>query len=479
MLSASPVRYLAARIAPALLAVILSYPTAPVEAEGSQPIPVRPRSEGMGSIASVVRDPDFQRRFAESYIAETDIEPRVTEEERTKLQEALKLIGEEKMDAAAAMIEKELARDGAASAVMDFTLANIRFQQDRLSEAATAYRTALDKYSKFRRAWKNLGIIYVREGRFDKAIEALVRVIELGGGDAVTYGILGFAYATAEQFLPAESAYRTAVMLDPATRDWKMGLARCLFKQERYPEAAALCGQMLEAEPERADLWLLQANAFIGQGRALDAARNYEILSAIGGATPDSLNILGDIYVNQELYQLAADSYARAIKSSGAGGVERGLSAAKVLAARGALDQTRRLVAEIESHSGNDISAELRRDILKVRARLVSAEGAGGDEEARILEEIVELDPLDGEALILLGRHAQRGGDAEKAAFYYERAAGIEAFEADAKVRHAQLLVSGGKYTEAVPLLRRAQQLNPRDNVQKYLQQVERLSRGQ
>ena len=86
--------------------------------------------------------------------------------------------------------------------------------------------------------------------------------------------------------------------------------------------------------------------------------------------------------------------------------------------------------------------------------------------------------PLDGEALILLGQHSARSEDYEKAVFYYERAASLEKHEADAKVRHAQLLVGQGKYTEALPLLRRAQDLKPRDDVQKYLEQVERVAKS-
>ena len=62
---------------------------------------------------------------------------------------------------------------------------------------------------------------------------------------------------------------------------------------------------------------------------------------------------------------------------------------------------------------------------------------------------------------------------------YFERSAAInEKFEADAKVRHAQLLVKLGRYDQALPLLRRAQQIKPRDNVQDYLDQVERVARS-
>ena len=55
-------------------------------------------------------------------------------------------------------------------------------------------------------------------------------------------------------------------------------------------------------------------------------------------------------------------------------------------------------------------------------------------------------------------------------------AAAIEAFEADAKVRHAQLLVGLGRYSEALPLLRRAQTVKPPENIQEYMEQVERVA---
>ena len=45
-------------------------------------------------------------------------------------------------------------------------------------------------------------------------------------------------------------------------------------------------------------------------------------------------------------------------------------------------------------------------------------------------------------------------------------------------MRHAQLLVRDGRYAEALPLLRRAQAIAPRDNVQEWLEKVERYAQG-
>ena len=66
---------------------------------------------------------DFQRRFAESYAAETDIEPKLADPEKKQMVEVLKLLQVEKMGEAAAAIEK--LRSPSSSAVFDFTLANI------------------------------------------------------------------------------------------------------------------------------------------------------------------------------------------------------------------------------------------------------------------------------------------------------------------------------------------------------------------
>lgn len=418
--------------------------------------------------------PAFKQQLVQSYLSETEIEPRVNENERKSLLKIFELISAEKLDEAQAALRKE--RSDASTAVHDFTLANIHFQREQLDEAAVEYEAAVKKYPKFRRAWQNLGLVYIRQSQFREALPALTRVIELGGGNAITYGLLGFAYASQENNLSAESAYRAAILLDPDTADWKMGLTRCLFKQQRYADAASLCGQMLAEKPENTDLWLLQANAYIGLNQPMRAAENFELVDRLGKSTFDSLNTLGDIYVNEGIYDLGVDAYVRAIDSHKDGKPDRALRAAKVLMVRGSSPETQRLVEAIERVYAEKLDPEARKDLLKLKARLAAMDGAT-EAEAAVLTEIIKIDPLDGEALILLGQYHGRAGDTEKAIFYFERAQSLEKFEADAKVRHAQLLVRQNKYAEAIPLLRSAQQINPREYVQKYLEQVERASR--
>ena len=424
----------------------------------------------------VWNDPAFRKRFTESYLAETDLEPSLTVEERDLLERTYAFMQNGELDEALALLEKHRGKGGA---TLDLWAGNIHFQRDKLREAAQAYQAALAKHPNYRRAWRGLGMTRVRQAMHDEAIEALTKVIELGGGDALMYGFLGFAYASAGNDLAAESAYRMAILLDGDTLDWKMGLARSFFMQKRFPEAVSLCEALIEAHPARADLWNLQARAYIGLRQPMKAAENYELMDELGASTFDTLSTLGSIYVNEELYDMAVDRYIRAMNKDPQRGPEAALTAAKVLAARGALAETASLVQGIEAVHVDRLTVEQRKDLLKLRARIAVAEG-DADQEAKVLEEIVALDPMDGEALILLGQHSFRGGDHEQAIFYYERAAALDdpGTQANAKVRHAQVLVSKGDYAEAVRLLRQAQALKPRTSVQDYLEQVEAVAKA-
>jgi tetratricopeptide (TPR) repeat protein len=424
---------------------------------------------------SLWRSPQFQRQLTQSYLSETEIEPSLTEKERAQMQKVLALLASEKLDEAYKLAQAS--RNAAASAVFDFTVANIHFGREEMEQAAAIYEVAVDKFPKFRRAWKNLGLIRFRQGDHAQALPALTRVVELGGADGVTWGLIGIAYANQENHLGAESAFRLANLLDPQTEEWKVNLAKSFLRQRRYQEVIALCDTLLTQNQERADLWLMQANAYLGLEKPLDAARNLELIDRMGAATTASLLLLADIYVNSQNPSLAVECHIRALREHPETGAERALKAAKVLSGQGATADTRRLITAIEATHGPRLTDVERKDLLKLRARIAVAEGAD-DENVQILEEIVKLDPRDGDALIRLGQHSARTDKQEQAIFYFERAATLEASEADAKVGHAQVLVQQGKLEPALVLLRRAQQIRPRDNVRQYLEQLERVAKS-
>jgi tetratricopeptide (TPR) repeat protein len=436
-------------------------------------------------LAAIWNDPVFMKQFVAGYGVNAEIEPRVSVEE-VKFLEKIRPLMAENLPRAEEALRKQMKEEDA-SAQLDFTLGGIQFQQDQFGPALASYQRAVAKFPSFRRAWRNIGLIQVRNGDYEAGISAFTKMIELGGGDAYSYGLLGFAHAAREDYQPAEAAYRLALLLQPENTEWRLGLTRCVFKQEKFEDAVALLDALIERYPDNAEFWMLQARTFIGMDQPLRAAENLEAVDRLGKATQDSLYTLGDIYVGAELLDLAASAYLRALELETGPSLERALRSASVLAAHGGVPQARQLATHLRAVGGEgadgaaaaiEMEETDRRALLKLDARLSMAEGAGTAETARILEEIVALDPLDGEALILLGQHHFRQNEPDRAIFYYERAESIEAFEVNAKIHHAQVLVTMGRYADAIPLLRRAQELRPREEIARYLEQVERIAKS-
>ena len=420
-------------------------------------------------------DPTFQRQFVGAYGINAELEPRVTKEEVAILEKVRPLMADN-LPAAEAELRKSMKPD--CSAILDYTLGGVLFQQDKLVDALVSFRNAVQKFPSFRRAYRNVGLISVRNQDFEGAIAAFNRMIELGGADAYSYGLLGFSHANRQDFQPAESAYRNALLLQPENIEWRLGLTRCVFKQGKFDDAAALLDVLITNYPDKTDFWMLQAHTYLGMKQPLKAAMNLESMDELGKSTLDSLYTLGDIYLSENLPGLAYGAYARAIALNPAQPVARPMKSAEQLAARGGNGEARKLVESIRAAKGDSLEDGDRRKLLKLDSRLAMALGSGGEEAAGMLEEILKIDPLDGDALMLLAQHYGSHGQPDKAMLYYERAAGIEQFAANARVRHAQLFVSQSRYPEAIQLLRQAQEIKPREDVARYLEQVERISKS-
>jgi tetratricopeptide (TPR) repeat protein len=421
------------------------------------------------------KDPEFQKQFLGSYGVLSELEPRLSAPEKVQLEKIIPLLSSD-LPAAKKALEK--AATPQASALFDFTLGNLAFQAGDLDEARRRFMTAVGKFPNFRRAHKNLALVEARSEHYEDAIREFSKVMELGGGDALTFGLLGHAYLSTGHYLSGESAFRSATLLQPDSLDWKTGLLQCLLKQQKHAETVVLSEELLARMPDRADLWLLQASALLGMGETKKAAENFEIVRRMGKASVANLHALGDLYAHDGLWPLAAGAYAEALEKDPSQPWQRPVRNLEILAQGGAVEQAAALLVKTREAYGKNLEQPAEKSLLRLEARLAAARGKG-EEAARSLEAIVAMDPMDGEALLLLGQHYSQSNDLERAAVCYERAESLEPFEAEARLRHARILAGQGRYREAAPLLKRVQEIKPRDDVARYLEQVEKLARSQ
>lgn len=425
-------------------------------------------------LASLWNDPEFTRRLLGSYGFASDAEPRMTPEEQAVYRD--KIIPLLREDPAKARSELQSLATPSATAVFDFTLGNLYFQSEDLTNAVKHFETALAKFPDYRRAQKNLAFALVRDGKYADAIKPLARTVALGSGDGKVFGLLGFAFLSQGRNVSAEAAYRQALAFEPDNMDFKLGLVKCAVGAANYDYALALLDEMIRQDPDRENLWTLQANLFIQKDQPAKAAISFEMLRRLGKAAPQSLYLLGDLYMAQEARDLALGAYLEAMEKDNGQNPAKALRAAQILVSRGAWDEVRQLFGKIRAATP-PVSGPDELKLLKLESKVALSTGAG-DQAIATLEQIVQKDPLDAEALMLAGDYYAKNGQKEKAEFRYDAASKLEGFEADAFVKHAQLLVQTQQYPQAAELLRKAQKVKPRDNVQRYLEKVEQIARA-
>ena len=415
----------------------------------------------------------FQKQFLASYGVRSNVEPRF---ENPEEQIFYSQLGDTIRDNPQQAIEKITQRlNASSSAILSYTLASLFFQEGQHQEAIKHYEVALSQFPDYLRAHKNLGIALIREERFGDSITHLVETINLGGADGTVYGLLGNAYLNLEKYASARLAYQNATLLDAENPLWELGIIKCAIATERYQEAVSLLDGVLSKQPDNAALWALQGNVYLQMEEADKAAVNFEILRKSGKATLQHLMLLGDIYMLSESIDLALAVYLEAIEQDGKGDIRRSLNAARILLNQGAWEPASAMFNKIRQAHESTLSEQETFQLLKMESQVAIANGKG-QEALSVLEQIIEKNPLDAEALLLAGDFYMQAEDFEKALFRFEMVARIPGSESDGWVKQATVLVKQQQYTKAIELLEKAQKSNPRDNIQKFLDSVKRVA---
>lgn len=434
------------------------------------------QSSRVGQISNQLwSDESFVKEFLGSYGFLAGAEPRISEEEKEALRSLVDLI-KASPKAAIQQLEPQISQDS--SAAFDFILANLYFQEGNLSKAEQFYNNAVLKHPDFRRAYKNLGLVQIQKGDYAKAIKTISRAMELGEVDGRAYGLLGYAYLTEKSYYPAEVAYRQAILMQPENKDWKVGLAQCLLQTEGYVDAIALFNTLIKDEPNNADYWLLQSNAYLGKGDSMAAAKNIEIVRRMGEAELATLTLLGDIYMNNEAPDLALEAYLAAADMATAEDSKALIRAAELLTRTANYEQAAAMIQKSRAALDQSLQGEEDLKLLTLEAKIARATGED-EKAAELLARIIERDALNGEAIIELANYYADQGAMSKAINRFQQAEKIEKFERQALVAHAQALVRNGEYGEALPLLRRALQIKQDRNLSDFADRVERAAKAQ
>lgn len=438
--------------------------------------------------SSLWDDPVFQKELIGSLGINPGVEPEINEAYQDYHRKIIPLLETESEKAAEYI--REILKDPEASARFDFLLGYLEVKAGNKVEAAKSFKRAIEKFPDYMSAHQNLGVIFVQEQLFDPAIKHLTEAIKLGLNNGQFFGLLGTAYFETKDFIAAESAFRSAVTLDPGENAWKKGLIGALAGQGNFDAVIAMTDTMLAKDPKQTELRLQQASAYAEKKDWLNAAKNLEVLDAIRLLDEEFLPMLGDLYVNANLLGLAADVHVRAYSRNPGQNLDGPLRAADFLLRREGLGEAQQLLDGIKATAPEDLSPDNKKRILKLEAKIANQEG---DEEAAasIFELLIDEDPLDGESRISLAKYFDKQADVaenenettnfrNRAIAILDEAINIEEYGAKARVAKAQMLVRKGRdhYDEAIRLLKEALRMEESDAVEDFLKQLEDIQKG-
>lgn len=416
-------------------------------------------------------NPEFQDRVTGSYGIHSELEPKLSDEEGQFFKTLMVMLGSD-LGQGATLLEDNLTPES--SAAMDFMLGTVRMQLSEVDEAITAYEGAIRKFPNFMRAYKNLGIAYVQKDELEKGAEILIKGMELGGADGLSYGLLGYAYLNQGMYSSALNAYSLAIAFQPNSKDWKLGKIRCLMELESYSQASGLVAELIAEDSSNHELYLHQANIALAKNELEVAVANLEISRRLGKGDENSMFLLADIYANRGMFALAIDAYrdAFALTENKAGRFNSLSRAMSSLIENAAWDMALELNEIAFEGFGSEIDEDSRLALLNFRAEIELGSN-DSDSAAKTLEEIIEADPMNGRAILLLAKHSWKKKEYEEAAFLYQRAENIESVAASAYLHYGQMLVEQKDYAEAAKKLRTSLDLNYQSNVADYLRAVE------
>jgi len=351
-----------------------------------------------------------------------------------------------------------------------FILGNAYYAVGQNDKAEADYKVAVHRFPSFLRAWVNLGILYYSTGRFGEAVPCFSKAVVLGDRDSSTFGLLGFCLQKEGDLVSAEMAYMQALGGDPANVDWKEGLLEICIEGRQFTRAESLVKNLIKERPTDTRYWLTDANILLSEGRKVDATVLLATAAGLNIAHSEELNLLGDLYAEQGLVPEAGEIYHRLLATSPELGGQKLVRYAHVLISAGRLEDAEAVLGKADP----DPTAPQAIDFRQARADLLAAEGKW-PEARRQIDDLLKIDPLNGRALLSLGRAYAAEDDVARATLAFESALQVKASTYEASLELANIELRARHYAKTVEYLEKALSIEKSDAVEDYLARVRTL----
>jgi tetratricopeptide (TPR) repeat protein len=349
-------------------------------------------------------------------------------------------------NAAAALALLRAQWPASAGAAMEYWRGNLCLQAGQPAAAVEAYRAAVLKAGAFRDAELNLGRALLALERYREAATTLAALARRPPRDAAVLLLLGRALLLGDDAAAAAQAFREAMTADPEETAARVGLARALLENDDVAACPALLAAVADRRPLDKELWRLRASVHLALHQDRRAAVCLESARRLALADGAMLKLLGDLYLNAGQPQDAMACYRDSL-AQGEPEATQVVAVAQACLGAGYVEEG---AAVLKRHAAlrAGAAAGVQRDWRRTAAALAWRRGQAAEALAHC-EAALELDPLDGDTLLLSGAIQRQEGNVEAARTAFERASRVKGSEAEGLLRLALLAVDGNDEADA------------------------------
>jgi len=122
----------------------------------------------------------------------------------------------------------------------------------------------------------NKGVIYVAQGKLDKALDEYKKVLEVTPQDVNTHFGLGEIYYRQEKYEKAAEEFKKCLNLNPAFLDAYYNLGLTLFKLDKFNEAIRYLNKLLKLDFKDAEVHFLLARLYLRIGECVKALNEFK-----------------------------------------------------------------------------------------------------------------------------------------------------------------------------------------------------------
>lgn len=431
-----------------------------------------------GAMSAQEEDPDARAKLDPKRIINrsmnflTDREPDLSAEEHALYEKAQQLMATNP-EAARTLLEgmvKEPKGGEPASPAFDLLLGNLYYATGQTDKAEVNYLSAVERYPAFLRAWTNLGVLYYAQGLYPKAIPCLTKAVVLGDRESTTVGTMALCLERTGDAVGAELAFIQALAVDPGNVGWMDGLVRVFLHAKQYARAEVMVRNLIKERPAEPRYWRTYADIMVASGRKLEAIALLEQTISAGTAGREELAHLAGLYADENLIPEAALTYGKLEVSAETLGERRTLQLVRVLMACSEWSKAQALLDELRKPPGEE-----REAFLRVQADLFAAQKKWGEAKT-VLDELLQLSPMDGNALVSLGRAHLAEGDEVHAILAFEAAVQTNEGAHQASLVLANLELKHRHFERSVSYLEKALSIEKNEEVEDILTRVRSLA---